>query len=111
MLSQPWSLPSTSVLQHPTCEGTLQASLSPPEAISTALPAPTIVATDNVPYAHQMDEVLSASPALRNTYAPWPFVSEVKGRRQTGYETQWREEGRPMHFFAYQRPGAEPDDG
>ena len=69
------------------------------------------VATDDVPYAHQMDEVLSASPALRNAYAPWPFVSEVKGRQQTGYETQWREEGRPMHFFAYQRPGTEPEDG
>ncbi|MGB0617894.1 MAG: tRNA (guanosine(46)-N7)-methyltransferase TrmB [Myxococcota bacterium] len=69
------------------------------------------VATDDVPYAHQMDEALSASLALRNAYAPWPFVSEVKGRRQTGYEMQWRQEGRPMHFFAYQRPGAEPDDG
>ena len=32
------------------------------------------VATDDVPYAHQMDDVLSAEPALRNAYAPWPFV-------------------------------------
>ncbi|MEM9175728.1 MAG: tRNA (guanosine(46)-N7)-methyltransferase TrmB [Myxococcota bacterium] len=69
------------------------------------------VATDDVPYAHQMDEVLSAAPELRNAYAPWPFVGEVKGRRQTGYEVQWREEGRPMHFFAYQRPGTESADG
>ncbi len=61
------------------------------------------VATDDVPYAHQMNEVLSAEPALRNAYAPWPFVGDVEGRRQTGYESQWREEGRPMHFFAYQR--------
>ena len=61
------------------------------------------VATDDVPYAHQMDDVLSAEPALRNAYAPWPFVAEVNGRRRTGYESQWREEGRPMHFFAYRR--------
>ncbi|MCR9097567.1 MAG: tRNA (guanosine(46)-N7)-methyltransferase TrmB [bacterium] len=69
------------------------------------------VATDDVPYAHQMDEVLSAEPALQNAYAPWPFVSEVRGRRRTGYESQWREEGRPMHFFAYQRCGVERPDG
>lgn len=61
------------------------------------------VATDDVPYAHQMNEVLSGEPALRNAYAPWPFMGEVSGRRQTGYESQWRAEGRPMHFFAYQR--------
>jgi len=69
------------------------------------------VATDDVPYAHQMDEVLGAEPALQNAYAPWPFVGEVKGRRQTGYEAQWRDEGRPMHFFAYQRRGGEASDG
>ena len=40
---------------------------------------------------------------LLNAYAPWPFIGEVRGRRQTGYESQWREEGRPMHFFAHQR--------
>jgi len=61
------------------------------------------VATDDVPYAHQMNEVLSGEPALRNAYAPWPFIGEVSGRRQTGYESQWRAKGRPMHFFAYQR--------
>lgn len=69
------------------------------------------VATDDVPYAHQMDEVLSAEPALQNAVAPWPFQSEVRGRRQTGYEAQWREEGRPMHFFSYQRRGEGPSHG
>ena len=69
------------------------------------------VATDDVPYAHQMDEVFSSAPALQNAYAPWPFVSEVKGRMRTGYEAQWREEGRPMHFFSYQRPGEASADG
>ncbi len=59
------------------------------------------LATDDVPYAHQMDDVLSGEMRLRNLHAPWPFVAEVPGRRRTGYEEQWRAEGRPMHFFAY----------
>jgi tRNA (guanine-N7-)-methyltransferase len=62
------------------------------------------VATDDVPYAHQIDEVLSDERSLRNRYAPWPFLAEVPGRMQTGYESQWRAEGRPLHFFAYGRP-------
>ncbi|MBJ20327.1 MAG: methyltransferase [bacterium] len=59
------------------------------------------VATDDVPYAHQIDEVLSGAARLQNLYAPCPFVSEVRGRARTGYEDQWRSEGRPLHFFAY----------
>jgi len=60
-----------------------------------------IVATDDVPYAHQIDEVLSSEMRLRNAYAPFPFLPEVRGRIQTGYEQQWRAAGRPLHFFAY----------
>lgn len=59
------------------------------------------VATDDVPYAHQIDEVLAAEPRLQNVYAPFPFLPEVAGRIQTGYEEQWRAAGRPLHFFAY----------
>ncbi len=59
------------------------------------------VATDDVPYAHQMNEVFVAEPRLENAYAPWPFLSEVPGRMQTGSEEQWRAVGRPMHFFSY----------
>ncbi|MFK7898407.1 MAG: tRNA (guanosine(46)-N7)-methyltransferase TrmB [Myxococcota bacterium] len=59
------------------------------------------IATDDVPYAHQMNHVLREQDALRNCYAPWPFLPEVEDRMQTGYEEQWRAEGRPMHFFAY----------
>lgn len=61
------------------------------------------VATDDVPYAHQINEVLSGESQLVNRYAPWPFLPEVAGRERTGYEIQWRAEGRPMHFFAYGR--------
>lgn len=65
------------------------------------------VATDDVPYAHQIDEVLSAEGQLENLYSPWPFLPEVPGRMRTGYEEQWRAEGRPLHFFAYAARGAE----
>jgi tRNA (guanine-N7-)-methyltransferase len=63
------------------------------------------VATDDVPYAHQIDEVLAREPRLENAYGPLPFLPEVAGRPRTGYEEQWRAAGRPMHFFAY-RPRA-----
>lgn len=63
------------------------------------------VATDDVPYAHQMNDVLSRERRLVNLHAPLPFLPEVDDRPRTGYEEQWRAVGRPMHFFAY-RPSA-----
>ena len=59
------------------------------------------VATDDVRYAHQIDEVLAAETMLFNQYAPWPYLNDVPGRAYTGYEEQWREAGRPLHFFAF----------
>jgi tRNA (guanine-N7-)-methyltransferase len=59
------------------------------------------VATDDVRYAHQIDEVLTGEKSLFNQYRPWPYLHDVPGRLMTGYETQWRSAGRPMHFFAY----------
>jgi len=59
------------------------------------------VATDDVRYAHQIDGVLGAEKTLFNRYAPWPYLAEVPGRMQTGYEQQWRAADRPLHFFAY----------
>lgn len=59
------------------------------------------VATDDVPYAHQIDEALAGEKGLANRYAPLAFLPEVPGRMTTGYEAQWRAEGRPLHFFAY----------
>jgi tRNA (guanine-N7-)-methyltransferase len=61
------------------------------------------VATDDVPYAHQIDEVLAGETTLANCYSPWPFLPNIEARMPTGYEVRWREEGRPMHFFAYGR--------
>lgn len=63
------------------------------------------VATDDVPYAHQIDETLAGEKGLRNRYAPLAFLPEVPGRMTTGYEAQWRAEGRPLHFFAYTASG------
>lgn len=62
------------------------------------------VATDDVPYAQQIDEVLRAESALLNLNAPDPWADDVEGRLQTGYEEEWRAAGRPMHFFEYARP-------
>jgi len=70
-------------------------------AMRLAVDGALYVATDDVPYAHQINEVLEAEAMLENRYAPWPFLPEVAGRTRTGYEEQWRAEGRPMHFFAY----------
>ena len=62
------------------------------------------VATDDVPYAEQIDEVLRGEPSLLNLHAPDGWADEVEGRPTTGYEAEWRAEGRPLHFFDYARP-------
>ena len=59
------------------------------------------VATDDVRYAHQIDQVLRGEPNLFNQYRPWPYLASIPGRFETGYEEQWRAAGRPLHFFAY----------
>ena len=60
--------------------------------------------TDDVPYAEQMHETLAGESGLDNVYAS-EWLSEVPGRMQTAYESEWRAEGRRMHFFAYRRRG------
>ncbi len=78
-------------------------------AARALLPGATLyVATDDVPYAHQIDCVLAREPRLVNDYAPFAFLAEVRGRRMTGYEAQWRAAGRPLHFFAYRRAESDP---
>lgn len=62
------------------------------------------VATDDVPYAEQINEVLTADGTLENMFAPEPFLPDVPGRTPTSYELDWRAEGRPLHFFDYRRP-------
>ena len=60
------------------------------------------VATDAVAYAEWIDEVLREEPGLVNTW-PDAWVAEVADRPRTGYELEWRAEGRPLHFFTYAR--------
>ena len=63
-------------------------------------------ATDHAEYAEQIDDVLSSEPRLENAFgARW--LPEVPGRLRTAYEEMWRAEGRALHFFQYQRRGAE----
>jgi tRNA (guanine-N7-)-methyltransferase len=61
------------------------------------------VATDDVPYAHEIASRLEAEPRLENLFAPDRWRPEVPGRLRTAYEETWREEGRPLHFFEYRR--------
>ena len=61
------------------------------------------LATDHRAYAEQMDEVLSGEARLENAYAPLHWRPEVPGRLHTGYEEEWRAQGRTLHFFEYRR--------
>ena len=61
------------------------------------------VATDDVPYAEHIDAVLAAESQFENAFAPARWLADVPGRMPTGYELEWRAEGRPLHFFAYRR--------
>jgi tRNA (guanine-N7-)-methyltransferase len=60
-------------------------------------------ATDDPAYAEQMAAVLAAEPRLENRFAPDAFRREVPGRPPTGYELEWRAQGRSCHFFDYCR--------
>jgi tRNA (guanine-N7-)-methyltransferase len=60
------------------------------------------VATDDVPYAQHIDEVLAGEPLLENALAA-RWLPEIAGRPVTAYEAMWRAEGRPLHFFCYRR--------
>ena len=80
------------------------------DATAALLPGGRLyVATDDVPYAHQIGEVLAAEPRLENEYAPLPFLPEVGDRMQTSYEEQWRAAGRPLHFFAHRKKNNDGD--
>jgi len=68
------------------------------------------VATDDVPYAHQIAEVLGAEILFENAFSPHAWLPEVPGRVQTGYEMDWRAAGRPLHFFASRRNSLDVSD-
>ena len=61
------------------------------------------VATDDVPYAEQIDQILSDEKTLLSDHPDRDWLPEIPGRKHTGYETEWRQAGRPLHFFEYRR--------
>jgi tRNA (guanine-N7-)-methyltransferase len=64
------------------------------------------VATDHEDYAQWIHAVFSDEQELVNRCAPLPFRREPPERAPTAYELEWRAEGRPAHYFSYQRRGA-----
>lgn len=64
------------------------------------------VATDHPDYACVIDQALDWEPRLENAFAPERFRREVPGRVPTFYESEWRAEGRPLHFWSYRRAAA-----
>ncbi len=73
-----------------------------------------LLATDDVPYAQQIDRVLSGEPGLGNRFGPAAWRTEAPERIETGYQRDWIQRKRPLHFFEYHRratstaPGARP---
>jgi len=65
------------------------------------------VATDDVPYAEHIDSVLRTS-RLQNVFGSEGWRPDVERSMETGYETDWRAEGRALHFFEYRRDPTEP---
>jgi tRNA (guanine-N7-)-methyltransferase len=60
------------------------------------------LATDIRDYAEMSAELLQATQGLTNLLAT-PWVDTMPGRVVTKYESKARAEGRPCHYFAYER--------
>jgi len=65
------------------------------------------LATDDAPYADEIEATLAGEPLLESTLpadeAGRRFVREMPGRIPTAYELEWRAEGRPLHFWTFRR--------
>lgn len=65
------------------------------------------VATDDAPYAEELEAALVAEPLLESVLPSDAegrrFVREMPDRIPTAYELEWRAEGRPLHFFTFRR--------
>lgn len=60
-------------------------------------------ATDDVPYARQALESFFEVPALRSLHPEVPWLAESPHPMRTRYESKWMAEGRPLHYFIYER--------
>lgn len=70
-----------------------------------------LLATDDAPYARQIDRVLSAESWLENRFAPAAWSTEAPDRIETGYQRDWIQRSRPLHFFEYTRRVAPAQPG
>jgi len=60
-------------------------------------------ATDDVPYADQARQAFAAIGALRSRHPGDPWLTRSPHAEQTRYERKWIAEGRPLHFFIFER--------
>lgn len=60
-------------------------------------------ATDDVPYADQASQAFSAVGDLRSTHPGEPWLRRSPHPVQTRYERKWLAEGRPLHYFIFEK--------
>ena len=61
------------------------------------------LATDDRQYARQAVDELSAVPVLVSRHAPQPWLEESPHAVRTRYERKWIADGRPLHYFLYEK--------
>ncbi len=65
--------------------------------------AELVVGTDSAEYADFIRESLGQLKGIENRLAPRPFVDRLAGHPQTRFETLFRSQGKPIHYFLYRR--------
>jgi len=60
-------------------------------------------ATDDVPYAEQASQAFAALPMLESRHPGQAWLSRSPHPVQTRYERKWIAEGRPLHYFVFEK--------
>ena len=60
-------------------------------------------ATDDVSYAEQASQVFSAQSELESRHPGQPWLHQSPHPIQTRYERKWIAEGRPLHYFVFEK--------
>jgi tRNA G46 methylase TrmB len=60
-------------------------------------------ATDDVAYAEQADQVFASLHQLESRHPGQPWLSRSPHPVQTRYERKWIAEGRPLHYFVFEK--------
>lgn len=61
------------------------------------------LATDNAPYARQAAEALASTEGLAGKHPEVKWMQNSPNSLRTRYEEKWIAEGRPLHYFLYER--------